>query len=187
MRALRRAVPPTERAASARAVARHVARSIALRAGARIALYAALPEELDTVPLLAWARARGFEIYLPRIDDHRRCLMQFCRADAATMAAGRYGIPEPRGTRCIEPRWLDAVFLPLVAFDVRGARLGMGRGYYDRALAFRHVRRSWRGPLLVGLAYGFQRVDRLDERAHDVRLDAVVTEGGITRFARGLT
>jgi len=185
LRALRRAVPAVERSACARAVTRHVARSISLRAGARIALYAALPEELDTSPLLAWAHSRGHETYLPRIVDRRRCLMKFCRIDTV-LAPGPHGIREPGGERCLAPRWLDAVFLPLVGFDVRGARLGMGRGYYDRALAFRHTRRVWRGPLLVGLAYGFQRVPHLDDRPHDVHLDAIVTERGLVRFERGL-
>lgn len=185
MRALRRSVPLAQRAACARAVARHAARSVALRAGARVALYAALPEELDTTPLLEWVSSRGFPVYLPRIEDCRHRLMRFCLA-SGQFTINRYGIREPLGTRCLAARWFDVVFLPLVAFDGRGARLGMGSGYYDRALAFRHARASWGGPLLVGLAYAFQQVEALTAQPHDVRLDAVITERGLIRFPERL-
>lgn len=187
MRARRRAVGASERTSHARAIARHVARSVPLRRGARIALYSSLPEEVDTAPLLEWARRRGLRVYLPRIVDRRRRIMRFCSAEDCRLEVNAYDIPEPAGGAWIAPRWLDAVFLPLVAFDDRGARLGMGRGYYDRALAFRRVRHSWRGPMLVGIAYAFQRVDRLRVRPHDVRLDAVVTERGILRCRGELT
>ncbi len=78
----------------------------------------------------------------------------------------------------IGARWLDLVFLPLVGFDARGMRLGMGGGYYDRAFAFRRVRRVWKKPLLIGFAYDLQRVPHLESAPHDVLLDAVVTEKG---------
>jgi 5-formyltetrahydrofolate cyclo-ligase len=60
-------------------------------------------------------------------------------------------------------------------------RLGMGGGYYDRAFAFRHLRKSWRGPQLIGIAYELQRVPVIEPAPHDVKLDAVVTEEGVTR------
>lgn len=182
MRAQRRAVGASARANHARVITRHVARSIPLAPGARIALYAALAEEADTAPLTEWARRRGLKVLLPRIINRRRQLLRFCPADHCTFSVNAYGIPEPAGRTWIAPRWLDAVFLPLVAFDARGARLGMGGGYYDRALEFRRVRRCWRGPLLVGIAYAFQQVDRLPVRPHDVYLDAVVTERGVELF-----
>ena len=76
-------------------------------------------------------------------------------------------------------RFLDTIFVPAVGFDRRGARLGHGVGFYDRALAFRHLRHHWSGPRLVGLAYSFQVVphgsgDR-DRRIHG----HIVTERGI--------
>ncbi len=87
---------------------------------------------------------------------------------------GRYGIPEPRLTLSqIVPLWtMDMVLLPLVAFDSSGNRVGMGGGYYDQALANMGARR----PLLIGLGYEFQRVDKILARPWDVPLDAIVTE-----------
>jgi 5-formyltetrahydrofolate cyclo-ligase len=97
----------------------------------------------------------------------------------------RLGIAEPEGSRMIGARWLDVVFLPLVGFDARGVRLGMGGGFYDRAFAFRRWRTAWHAPRLVGVAYAFQQVESLTAAAHDVRLDAVVTEERMVKCAIG--
>jgi len=74
------------------------------------------------------------------------------------------------------------VFLPLVGFDRHGIRLGMGGGYYDRAFAFRRLRSVWHAPLLVGIGYALQEVERIVPAAHDVPLDLVITERGVRRF-----
>jgi 5-formyltetrahydrofolate cyclo-ligase len=72
-----------------------------------------------------------------------------------------------------------------VGFDARGVRLSMGGGFYDRAFAFRLWRKVWHAPRLIGLAYSFQQVEGLVAAAHDVRLDAVVTEERIVQCAIG--
>ena len=79
----------------------------------------------------------------------------------------------------ISPRWLDLVLVPLVGFDARGTRLGMGAGFYDRHFAFLRHRRTWHRPRLLGLAFDVQRVERLADAAHDVPLWGIVTERGI--------
>jgi 5-formyltetrahydrofolate cyclo-ligase len=185
LRLKRRAVSPAERNASARLIAHHADCWLRLRPSWRIALYAALPEELDSTPLIELARARGCRLYLPRIDRHslgRR--MQFVAMDGR-QRSNRLGIAEPEGSQIIGARWLDVVFLPLVGFDSRGVRLGTGGGYYDRAFAFRRWRKVWHTPQLVGLAYSFQQLEEIIPAAHDVLLDAVVTEKGVIRCSTG--
>jgi 5-formyltetrahydrofolate cyclo-ligase len=185
LRAKRRAVPAAERKASARLIAHHADCWLRLRPSWRIAVYAALPEELDAAPLIELARARGCRLYLPRIDRHslgRK--MQFV-AMSGRHRSNRLGIAEPEGSQIIGARWLDVVFLPLVGFDSSGVRLGTGGGYYDRAFAFRRWRKVWHTPQLVGLAYSFQQLERIIPAAHDVLLDAVVTEKGVIRCATG--
>jgi 5-formyltetrahydrofolate cyclo-ligase len=185
LRAKRRAVTPADRISSAQLIAVHVDRWLRLRPSWHIAAYAALPEELDTTPLIDLARARGCSLYLPRIDRHslgRK--MQFVKMNEQHRS-NRLGIEEPQGSQSIGARWLDVVFLPLVGFDSRGVRLGTGGGYYDRAFAFRRWRTVWHAPLLVGLAYSFQQVEAINSAAHDVLLDAVVTEKGVVRCATG--
>ena len=94
------------------------------------------------------------------------------------LVANHFGINEPdkalyKSTRCYS---LDIVLMPLVAFDLHGNRLGMGKGYYDRTLKFLHLRRYWRKPRLVGIAYELQKFDQLPPQPWDIPLDAIVTE-----------
>jgi 5-formyltetrahydrofolate cyclo-ligase len=185
LRALRRSVSASERTRIAQLVARNSDRYLHLQAGWRIAVYAALPSELDTAPLIELARNRGCHIYVPRIDRHslgRK--MRFVEL-TGRQRRNRLGIHEPESFRVIGARWLDVVFLPLVGFDACGVRLGMGGGYYDRAFAFRRWRAAWHAPRLIGIAYAFQQVEGLTAAAHDVRLDAVVTEERIVKCAIG--
>ena len=67
-------------------------------------------------------------------------------------------------------------FVPLVACDSSGNRLGQGGGYYDRTFAFRRHCVHWGRPLLIGLAYDFQFVGELAAKPTDVPLDAVISE-----------
>jgi 5-formyltetrahydrofolate cyclo-ligase len=185
LRAKRRAVPAAERNESARLIAYHADRWLRLRPSWRIALYAALPEELDSTPLIELARVRGCRVYLPRIDRHslgRK--MQFVAMNERHRS-NRLGIAEPEGAQIIGARWLDVVFLPLVGFDSHGLRLGTGGGYYDRAFAFRRWRQVWHTPQLVGLAYSFQQLEAITPAPHDVLLDAVITEKGVIRCTTG--
>ncbi|MDP3560617.1 MAG: 5-formyltetrahydrofolate cyclo-ligase [Legionellaceae bacterium] len=71
---------------------------------------------------------------------------------------------------------LDIIFLPLVAFDMHGTRIGMGGGYYDRLLAERT------NPLLIGVAYEFQKQPFIQPDPWDVNLDGVITEKQIYWF-----
>ena len=183
--ARRRGVPARERQSTSLLVARNVDRALQLRSHWRIAVYAALPDELDTAPLIALAQERGCRLYLPRIDRRRASrAMQFVDM-RSPLRRNRLGIAEPAATATIGARWLDVVFLPLVGFDRRGVRLGTGGGYYDRAFAFRRSRSAWFAPRLVGLAYAFQQLEYITAAPHDVRMDAVVTEEGIIRCATG--
>ncbi|MGH8316350.1 MAG: 5-formyltetrahydrofolate cyclo-ligase [Steroidobacteraceae bacterium] len=189
LRAKRRDVSSAERARAARQIARHADRALNLRSGQRIGIYAATAEELDTSCLIALALRRGCRVYLPRIDRRRRVLaMRFVplarRALGRPLRINRFGIAEPEGPELASARLLDVVFLPLVGFDRRGTRLGMGGGYYDRAFAFRRLRAVWRAPLLVGIAYALQEVECIAPAAHDVPLDLVLTERGVIRCAR---
>ena len=183
--ARRRSLTPGERAHAARRVARNAAGALRLVAGARVAIYASLPSELDTAPLIELARERGCRLYLPRIDRPRSARgMRFVEMQGP-MKRNRLGIAEPEHGARLGARWLDLVFLPLVGFDRFGLRLGTGGGYYDRAFAFRNHRRAWHAPQLVGLAYAFQELERIAPQAHDVRLDAVITDEGIIQCTTG--
>jgi len=97
------------------------------------------------------------------------------------LVTNRYGIPEPdvEPSSALDARDMSVVITPLVGFDARGHRLGMGGGWYDRSFAFRLEQAA--PPLLVGAGFAQQQLDVVDAAEWDVPLDAVATECGILR------
>ena len=154
------------------------------RHSSRIAFYIASRGEIDPSPLLALAMQTGKQAYLPVLKrpGHGLWFAPFSSGDRLT--DNRFGIPEPslQLNRIVMPWALDLVFVPLVAFDDNGNRLGMGGGFYDRTFAFKQQRRYWKGPKLIGLAHDFQHVNHLSRQAWDIPLDAVITQRHIYQF-----
>ena len=106
--------------------------------------------------------------------------MHLVRARAYTpLRRGRFGVQQPATKARAPLHRLDLILLPLLAFDNHGRRLGTGGGYYDRLIG---RRRAFCRPLLVGYAYSAQLVPELPEDPWDQKLDAVITERGITWF-----
>ena len=158
-------------------MARLLATSPLLRASRDVGVYLARDGELDPLPLLTTLSSRGLQPWLPVIEPipARPPRLRFAPLeDAGRMRSNRFGIPEPDRRRARAGWTLDLVLLPLVGFDRRGGRLGMGGGFYDATFDPRRPRPA--RPKLVGLAHGVQEVDRLELLAHDARLDAVATE-----------
>jgi 5-formyltetrahydrofolate cyclo-ligase len=157
----------------------------------RIGVYHAYGHEADMSAITALARERGCKLYLPVVTDHRQHRMQFFPFDAVSMLRrNAFGIFEPcERTRPARVRDLDLIFMPLIAFDAAGWRLGSGAGFYDRKLHHLHADRTWRRPRLIGIAYDFQRVARLIPQRWDIPVDAVITERGLqqTHLNRGLS
>ena len=154
-----------------------------MRPGRRIGLFLSMPEEIDTGPLVRAALRRGCQVFVPRVTDYRRYRMQFV-AYTGQVQNSRYGIREPQTGRVLRALQLDFIFMPLVGFDPKGQRIGMGRGYYDRALSHLLQRQHLLSPQRVGIAFDCQQVPSLPERAHDVPLTAIITPSGIRHFSQ---
>lgn len=179
MRARRRLVTRTERLAAARRFAVAADRLHLLRPGRRIAIYLPYGSEADVIPIARRAWQRGCEVYAPVVTHRRRFRMRFAPyAPGPTQKLNAYGIAEPdhAARERIGARALDVIFMPLVAFDARGWRLGSGAGFYDRSLQHLRSTRAWRRPKLIGVAYDVQLTDALVPDAWDVPMDAVLTE-----------
>ncbi|MDF1643407.1 MAG: 5-formyltetrahydrofolate cyclo-ligase [Pseudomonadales bacterium] len=138
--------------------------------------------EISTGPLIKKLHAAGKSVYLPVLDpDKTNELLFFLYQPNDPLIPNRFGIPEPDITRLkpISSEDLDLVLMPLVAFDEKGNRLGMGGGYYDRSFAFTlstQQTKQDRKPCLAGVAYSFQQVDQLHSESWDVPLEIVFTE-----------
>ncbi|MFW5454503.1 5-formyltetrahydrofolate cyclo-ligase [Thioalkalivibrio sulfidiphilus] len=184
LRAERAALSEDARTRLSNQIARHIIHSPLFNRARRIAVYMPNRGEVDPGLVIAAARARHKQLYLPVLDPGHPHRLWFLPWEARTrLQANRFGIPEPvmtRGRR-LSPRHLDLVLTPLVGFDRDGNRLGMGGGYYDTTFEFLAGRSHWHKPRLLGLAYGFQEVDALPHEPWDVPLTAIVTEAGLIR------
>lgn len=135
-----------------------------------IALYRACNGEVDLNELWQAASPQGKYCYFPRLNANKQ--LSFLPVTPTTaFINNRFAIPEPDidESYAVAPNNLDIIFMPLVAFDEHGTRLGMGGGYYDRTLAHQHH------ALLVGVAYDFQRQSYLVPEEWDIPLTCIIT------------
>ncbi len=140
----------------------------------RIALYKAANGEVDLSSLWRSAPTQGKYCFFPALNEDKT--LSFLPATPASFfQKNRYDIEEPVVDRelAVSPEHLDLIFVPLVAVDPQGTRLGMGAGYYDRSFADRRL------PLLIGVAYEFQRLTFIEAHPWDISLNVVITEQGI--------
>ncbi len=173
----RRLVSAEQARAAGEAVATFLGRAPEFGRVGRVALYAALPDELPTDALLALARTRGKRVLFPRMIPGGR--LEFAAAASfEDLRPGRWGVLEPDADVAAEPLGADTlVCVPGVAFDREGHRLGRGRGYYDRTFA----PGAAASPELFGMAYEFQVLDAVPHGPGDRAVDAVVTERALYR------
>jgi 5-formyltetrahydrofolate cyclo-ligase len=185
LRTERRSLSAADHGYRSRLAAKAVAGLPRFRAGKRIALYLPFDRETDTAALIAAARRRGLRVFVPVVVDRRHSRIRFYPFDGKTRR-GVFGIAVPKNAaRPIAPRWLNLIVIPLVGVDAAGRRLGMGGGFYDRALEFRRRRRHWPGPHLVGFAFDCQRTTLSFAEPWDVNLDSLATESGLQRYLKG--
>ncbi|MCB4795304.1 5-formyltetrahydrofolate cyclo-ligase [Pseudomonas sp. NP21570] len=181
LRHARRQLTPAQRRLAARRLYRQLAQHPRFRRARHIALYLPNDGEIDPRLLLQAAQRRGKATYLPVLNPWPRTRMVFQRIEPGEqLRRNRFGILEPviRTARQRRVWALDLLLMPLVGFDGKGGRLGMGGGFYDRSLAYRAMRKKSHKPTLLGLAHECQRVDRLPLESWDVALQATVTDQG---------
>jgi 5-formyltetrahydrofolate cyclo-ligase len=171
------------RAAADRAITRRILSLGVYRSALRIALFIAFDGEPSLGPIKKHAARTGKRLYVPVITRSRMRFAEL-RLDAP-LKKNFFGILEPQLGRPLDPRRLDLVLTPLVAFDDRGVRVGVGKGYYDRCFRFLRTRGAWRRPKLLGVAYELQHVPSIPAQPWDVPLWGAVTEAGLRTFDGG--
>ena len=141
-----------------------------------IALYLSNDGELDTRPLIKALWQQGKSVYLPILHPYKAGFLVFQHyLPDSPMSNNKFGIPEPvlDATKLKAVSEIEMIGLPLVAFDQKGNRMGMGGGFYDRTLA--NAIFCQPAPLLVGLAHQCQQVEQVPVESWDVPLNLVVT------------
>ena len=164
---------------------RIISRLPTFRNAQRIAFYLAEDGELDPLYLIEKAWQFNKQVFLPVLPPTGQALVFAPFSESSVMKCNRFGIAEPQvpATEWITARRLGLIIMPLVGFDSKGNRLGMGGGFYDRSLAFKKHRQHWRAPRLIGLAHEIQKVDQLPSASWDIPLDMIVTEKNVYRGA----
>lgn len=158
-----------ERAERSRRIFRRVEMLPEFAAARTVAFFCALADEPETQPALERWLTQGKRIVVPRVEGE---CMEFFEYAPGGMESGAFGIREPgAGAVCCPADGIDLVIVPGTAFSPQGARMGRGRGYYDRYLS----RSDFRGAK-IGVCYAHQLVDALPSEPHDVAMDRVVTE-----------
>ncbi|SDX47512.1 5-formyltetrahydrofolate cyclo-ligase [Paenibacillus sp. CF384] len=155
-----------------------------------VMVYVSFRSELDPTLLIEWCWRKGIDVVVPRCIQATRGMELYRLRAWDELMPGAYGIKEPdpqAAQRCESDFIPDIVFVPGLAFDKRGGRLGYGGGYYDR---FHELMRGLAAasgrsmPEWIGLGYEAQWMKdeiRIPMDDHDAYVDAVITEHGLTR------
>lgn len=153
---------------------------VTIRYGCVVACFSPMPDEIDPLALFLKLNSDGFKLALPQMQGKGLPLVMRAWTPGDRLIAGTWGIKEPGPEApVVEP---EVVFVPLLAFDRQGYRLGYGGGFYDRTLELLRAR----NPKLVTIGLGFaeQEIDAVPHDVHDQRLDWVLTPSGPVKCQR---
>jgi 5-formyltetrahydrofolate cyclo-ligase len=174
VRAQREGRAADERARLARRIAMVALEQPTIRSARCVAAYGSTPEEPGTGPLREALRARGTRVLLPVVADDKNLDWAEDDGDLAVTPGG-LRLPEPTGPRLGQAALTEAdvVIVPALAVDTSGARLGQGRGYYDRAL-----QQLGAGVLVLALVHDEEVLDAstpIPADPHDIAVHGAVT------------
>jgi 5-formyltetrahydrofolate cyclo-ligase len=173
MRRRRAELSSSQLIAAEKGLAKQARQSSRLLQAQHILSYAPFAGEISPATLVKKLACRT--VHLPRITNFRLSQMRFYCADTVDRF-NKYGIQEPSAIGSPWPaNSFDVLLVPLIAFDRSGTRIGMGAGYYDRALEALSYQTSTK-PYLIGLAHSFQEINSLEREPWDVPLDAILTD-----------
>jgi 5-formyltetrahydrofolate cyclo-ligase len=134
-------------------------------------------KEIDTTPLLTLLSGKDKHIVISKSDFSTRDMTHFLLTDSTLLQLNSWGIPEPEKGVSISEQQIEVVFIPLLAFDLEGHRVGYGQGFYDQFL-----KKCSKSTLKIGLSF-FEAEPKIDDiEPHDIRLDYCVTPEKIYKF-----
>jgi 5-formyltetrahydrofolate cyclo-ligase len=147
----------------------------AIKDSGSIGIYLSFRNEVLAERLLGPLSAEGKKVFVPVVLNDGE--MKFARLRPLDeMNSGLRGMKEPKEKAFAKEGEIGAFVVPGVAFDLRGFRIGWGKGHYDRFLSRNG------NAVKIAPAYDFQVVRRIDAEPHDIRMDFVVTEKRVLKF-----
>jgi|TARA_B100001093_G_scaffold133184_1_gene125906 5-formyltetrahydrofolate cyclo-ligase len=140
-----------------------------------IALYYPFDNEACTLEIIKYLHSRNKKVLLPVIQNESNEIL-FAEYDRREeLIKNKFGILEPKNKEFFNLSDIDMALIPCVAFNKQLFRLGMGGGFYDRALLEK------KSIICIGLAYNFQFEDSSFEEYHDIKMDYIITQNGILK------
>jgi len=133
-------------------------------------------KEINTNYLLHILQGRDKSIVVPKVSKGTPNMTHFLLQDNTLLKPSNYGVPEPVSGIEINPLQIDVVFVPLLAYDTKGNRIGYGGGYYDRFL-----NQCKPETLFIGLSY-FESEAKIPSEATDIPLHFCVSPNKIHKF-----
>lgn len=156
-----------DKCARSAAICAAVKKHLAVSNARVVAIFSPLGYEPDVWPLVE-GLAGVVSVVLPRVEGG---VMNFYVYDKNSMAIGSFGINEPQNGLAVSPCEIDAVVVPGLAFTKCGARMGRGKGYYDKYMADGDF-----SALKIGVCYREQLVPDIPVEEHDIMMDVVIYE-----------
>ncbi|MBQ2734332.1 MAG: 5-formyltetrahydrofolate cyclo-ligase [Clostridia bacterium] len=179
LRERRAAISADEKKTHDRAIVSRIAKSKEFQRASAILLYAPMPGEINLLPLAHLARKAGKPVAFPRCNTADNTIEFFVWEPDARLMPGAYGIPEPPANAArLIPDARALCILPGLSFAPNGARLGYGKGYYDRFLE------GFPG-VAVGAVYERMILKELPCEAHDKPVSLLFTEAAVLHCATG--
>lgn len=172
MRELRRNLSLEEKAEKSEKICHYLLSDLKNRVPGNLFSYVALKEEPDLSLAMKEASEMGWNIYVPSLKDD--CTMEAALYNGE-MECTDLGFYQPKKLQIIDPEKISLFWIPGVAFDMDGFRLGMGKGFYDRFLLCS-------SGVFVGIGWEFQKVDKVPTEPHDQQMNFLVTETGILKI-----
>jgi len=133
-------------------------------------------KEIDTEYLLHILQGRDKSIIVPKVTVGTPNMTHILLQDNTVLKLSNYGVPEPVSGIEIQPSQIEVVFVPLLAYDGKGNRLGYGGGYYDRFLS-----QCKPETIFIGLSF-FESEELIPSEETDIPLHFCVTPEGIISF-----
>lgn len=135
-----------------------------------IALFASFGQEIETYTLIESLLEKEYHVYLPKVEGK---IINFYEIyNLKNLKKSSFGILEPKATIPVDKKNLDAIIVPLLAFNKDKYRVGYGGGYYDSYL------KDYSG-LKLGIAYSFQYTEEDFVEKFDIACDYIATERGL--------
>tara|TARA_Y100001958_G_C21242953_1_gene571509 strand:- start:2627 stop:3184 length:558 start_codon:yes stop_codon:yes gene_type:complete len=132
--------------------------------------------EVNTNFILSILQGRDKNIYVPKVISNSK-IQSILLQDNTILKLNKFGVPEPESGLSINSKLIDVIFIPLLAYDIKGNRVGYGKGFYDRFLS-----KCKNDLLKIGLSFFPPENQIIKTNSHDVPIDICVTPNKIFKF-----